>query len=278
MKIGVVSDIHLEFGGCVLKNPGVDVLVMVGDILIAQDLADYQPDSAPLPDGQNRRQLRAAQYRDFLTQVSRDFPQVIYLAGNHEFYHGEWNNSLVTLRNECSHFNNIRFLERDLFNLGGVNFVGGTLWTNYRNLDPLVTYHARDWMNDYRQIKVVEGDRGTRLNTHHVFQRHVETLGYFEQVLKDRSRVVVLTHHAPSGLSSHPRYGTEDLLNWCYYSSLEEWILDRPQIVLWCHGHTHDVHDYRIGSTRVVCNPRGYVGYERGDDNVDPYLVKVVEI
>ena len=278
MKIGVVSDIHLEFGPCVLHNPGVDVLVMVGDVMIAQDLADYQPDSAPLPDGQNRRQLRAAKYRDFLAQVSRDFPQVIYLAGNHEFYHGEWNKTLEVLRIEASRFNNVHFLERDLVNVNGVDFVGGTLLTNYRKGDPLVMYQAREWMNDYRQIKVVEGDRGTRLNTQHVLQRHVNTLGYFEEVLNGRSQVVVLSHHAPSQLSSHPRYGVDELLNWCYYSNLEDWILDRSQIKLWCHGHTHDSHDYMIGSTRVVCNPRGYVGYERGGPDVDPYLVRVVEI
>lgn len=27
---------------------------------------------------------------------------------------------------------------------------------------------------------------------------------------------------------------------------------------LWIHGHIHTSFDYRIGSTRVVCNPRGY--------------------
>ncbi|MCY1554175.1 hypothetical protein D9M68_907290 [compost metagenome] len=27
---------------------------------------------------------------------------------------------------------------------------------------------------------------------------------------------------------------------------------------LWFHGHTHDSFDYRVGTCRVVCNPRGY--------------------
>jgi hypothetical protein len=33
-----------------------------------------------------------------------------------------------------------------------------------------------------------------------------------------------------------------------------------------------------IGSTRIVCNPRGYVGYERGSDKEEPYFAKVVEV
>jgi hypothetical protein len=38
--------------------------------------------------------------------------------------------------------------------------------------------------------------------------------------------------------------------------------MDHPQIKLWTHGHTHHKFDYMIGETRIVCNPRGYEGYE----------------
>jgi hypothetical protein len=57
-------------------------------------------------------------------------------------------------------------------------------------------------------------------------------------------------------------YKDETIMNGCYHSSLEEFILDRPQIKLWTHGHTHYAFDYVIGDTRIVCNPRGYEGYE----------------
>jgi len=46
-------------------------------------------------------------------------------------------------------------------------------------------------------------------------------------------------------------------------SDLSEFIMDRPQIKLWTHGHMHDPSDYLVEETRVVCNPRGYVGYEQ---------------
>jgi hypothetical protein len=51
-------------------------------------------------------------------------------------------------------------------------------------------------------------------------------------------------------------------MNGGFSSDMSEFILDRPQICLWTHGHMHDPFDYVIGSTRVVCNPRGYIGYE----------------
>jgi len=51
-------------------------------------------------------------------------------------------------------------------------------------------------------------------------------------------------------------------MNGAYHSDLSEFILDHPQIKLWTHGHTHHPFDYMIGGTRIVCNPRGYDGYE----------------
>jgi len=51
-------------------------------------------------------------------------------------------------------------------------------------------------------------------------------------------------------------------MNGGYASDLSNFILDHPQIKLWTHGHMHQCFDYMIGSTRVVCNPRGYEGHE----------------
>jgi hypothetical protein len=87
--------------------------------------------------------------------------------------------------------------------------------------------------------------------------------------------VVVCGHHSPSRASTHPRYRTEFVVNGAYSSNLDEFILDRRQIRLWTHGHTHEDFDYMIGTTRIVCNPRGYDGYEARADN---FKLKVVEI
>jgi hypothetical protein len=84
------------------------------------------------------------------------------------------------------------------------------------------------------------------------------------------SKVVVVTHHSPSKASIKPKYAGDNLMNGAYSSDLSEFILDNPQIKLWTHGHTHDVFDYMIGGTRIVCNPRGYKGYEERAEEFDP--------
>lgn len=64
-------------------------------------------------------------------------------------------------------------------------------------------------------------------------------------------------------------------MNGGYTSDLIDFILDRPQIKLWTHGHTHEQFDYMLGTTRVVCNPRGYDGYE---DMADQFQLKYFEV
>jgi Icc-related predicted phosphoesterase len=88
-------------------------------------------------------------------------------------------------------------------------------------------------------------------------------------------RVIVVAHHSPSDQSVHPKYAGDNVMNGCYRSNLEEFIMDRPEITLFTHGHTHEDFDYHIGATRVVCNPRGYVGYEARVDSWKPKLIEL---
>jgi Icc-related predicted phosphoesterase len=262
MKIKLVSDLHLEFEDINIKNDkDYDVLILSGDILVINDLHDHPEekyshlDIAALKFGQARAQL----FRDFLKRCSFQFPHVVYVAGNHEFYHGEFHRGVEHLREECAKFLNIHFLERDCQFINGVMFVGGTLWTDMNKGDPLTQHAISDMMNDFRIIRN-DAHGYTKLRPAHVIDRHRKTLGYIQQIVdanKDR-KCVVVGHHAPSYQSIGEQYKHDTLMNGGYASDLSEFILDRPQIKLWTHGHMHQTFDYMIGETRVVCNPRGY--------------------
>jgi hypothetical protein len=109
------------------------------------------------------------------------------------------------------------------------------------------------------------------------FDDHKKMFQYIQLMVEGKfdEKFVVVGHHAPSKLSTHPRYKHDTLMNGAYSSSLDEYILAHPQIKLWTHGHTHEDFDYMLGSTRVVCNPRGYIKYE---DRADKFELKTVEI
>jgi predicted phosphodiesterase len=248
MKIKVVSDLHLEFQPVDIPNhEGTDVLVLSGDILVADGFS----------------KLKYSYFREFLTAVSSDYKHVVYVAGNHEFYHGAWNKTLDILAKECGMFKNVNFLENSSVVIDNVTFLGGTLWTDMNKQDPTTLLEAQRTMNDYRVIRK-DLDGYSRLHPIDTVQRHRQTLAYIQhEVDSNRTdRYVVIGHHSPSHLSCHPDYANDWHINGCYHSDLSNTILDRPKIKLWTHGHTHHVWDYMIGETRVICNPRGYVGYE----------------
>jgi len=264
MKIKVVSDLHLEFSDFFVKNEeACDVLILSGDIMIAEDMHNHPEPMTPYPPEiiktLGSRQAAAQRFRNFLKRCAFQFPHVIYIAGNHEFYHGRWKASLQHLRDECARFPNVHFLERDTVKIDDVTFVGGTLWTDMNKGDPMTLHAVRDMMNDFRIIKN-DAKGFTNLKPVDTAIRHRETLNYIRSVVAERhdEKFVVVGHHSPSFQSCHPTYKNEYLMNGAYHSDLSEFILDHPQIKLWTHGHTHHAFDYVIGETRIVCNPRGY--------------------
>jgi len=219
-----------------------------------------------------KRQMTALRFRDFLKRCSFQFPHVVYVAGNHEFYHGRWKASIQHLRDECAKFNNVYFLENDVKVIDEVTFIGATLWTDCNKGDPLTLHALTDMMNDFRIIRNDELGY-TKLRPAHIMHRHQQTLSYLKAILPDMKdrKIVFVGHHAPSKLSTHPKYVHDYLMNGGYSSDLSDFILDHPEIKLWTHGHTHHPFDYVIGETRVVCNPRGYAGYE--DTGWNPNIV-----
>jgi predicted phosphodiesterase len=282
MKIALASDLHLEFGDINLKNEeNAEVLILSGDIMIAQDLhdhphMDYDPYTSGALADLGRRQQTALRFRDFLKRCSFQFPHVIYVAGNHEFYHGKFVGSLQDLRNECGKYPNVYFMEDDMRTIGDITFIGSTLWTDMNKGDPLTLHAVADMMNDYRIIRH-DGHGYSKLRPAHTAARHRRSVEYIRTVIEGLfdEKFVVVGHMSPSKMSTHPRYQNDTLMNGAYSSDLSEFILDHPQIKLWTHGHTHHKFDYMIGSTRIVCNPRGYEGYE---DSADSFELQYLDV
>lgn len=253
MLIQVASDIHLEFAEFSMQNYGADVLVLSGDIMCAKYVDGKDPDSI------SKNYQRAVK---FFGEVSARFKHVVYVAGNHEFYGHKWFKAPKVLEEFCSAYPNVYFLENDCVQIDDVVFVGCTLWTDLNKGDPRTLHEIRDIMNDYRAI--TNDATYSKLKPINTAVRHKQSLEYISHAVSSDSEVkyVVVGHHAPSYASVHHMYLHEFISNGAYVSDLEDFIKARPQIKLWTHGHMHDPSSYKIGSTRVICNPRGYLGYE----------------
>jgi Icc-related predicted phosphoesterase len=279
MLLAVCSDLHLEFSDIELKNTeNADVLILSGDICVAHSLHDHPIDKPVPADAMKpgRNQSAAYKYREFFKRVNGEFPNTIYCSGNHEFYHGRFPDAYDWLREEMKNYPNIHFLDKEHVEIDGVTFVGGTLWTDMNKNDPTTMQVIEGMINDFRIIRNSQRNysRFTPLDS---VVHHKETLEYIKNVVDSdpAKKYVVVGHHAPTSLSIHEKYKKDVWMNGGYYSDLSEFILDRPQIALWTHGHMHDPHDYMMGETRIVCNPRGYKGH---DPQADLFQLKFLDI
>jgi len=296
MKIAVASDIHLEFAPLEFENPeGAEVLILAGDICVAKDLRDHDPHG--ILEG-----TRSHKFHNFFRSCSYNFNHVVYVAGNHEHYDGDFQKTYNHLKDKLGYLENIHVLDKETFSHQGITFVGSSLWTDMNKCDPLTLFHVKSMMSDYKYIKnsakkvyrtvplykkdedgvYLLDDRGNYiqcgtkkkesdalLSPEDTVVEHRKCLEYIRQVCinvreqgSNGNRVVVVGHHTPSFQSMDDCYKHDTIMNGAYHSRLEEFITDHSEIVMWVHGHVHDEHDYEIGDCRVVCNPRGYVGYE----------------
>jgi predicted phosphodiesterase len=290
MKIAICSDVHLEFESLTLENPGVDVLILSGDICVARDIMEYEPETG-LDFGKSSR------YHKFFQECSENFPHVIYVVGNHEHYHGDFKYTVSDLKKRLGYLKNLHILDKETFEIDDTLFVGGTLWTDMNKEDPLTMHAISRMMNDFRCVDNSNRDvtyktyddpekpekptfrtRPAKFCPEDAVAEHKKMLEYIRIVYEGMppwKQMVVVGHHTPSHVSCHPKYKDDSLMNGGYHSDLTEFILDRPGIKLWTHGHTHELFDYMLRSTRVVCNPRGYAGHE---DIADTFTLKVVEL
>ncbi len=195
------------------------------------------------------------------------------MVGNHEYY-GSAYPKLITKLKDRAAGSNLHVLENDAFSINGVNFFGCTLWTDFELFgDPRIAgYECQTKMTDFKKIRL--SPRYSKLRSIDVAVIHRQSLAWLEQQLKvNRKSVnVIVTHHAPSK-ASIPAGKEDDIISAAYASDLESTILEHSP-ALWIHGHMHTSLDYKVGDTRIVCNPRGYPD-ERNQDFDDKFVAEL---
>ena len=257
MRVRVCSDLHLEtceYGHGVPDLGEGEVLILGGDILCARHFKKNGP-------------LHKV-YDDFLKKCVDNFDWVLYLAGNHEAYGYNYEGTWDVLKENLPE--GIHLMEDSVVKIADWVFLGATLWTDFRNENALEMMEASQCMNDYKTIRI--GSNYRKMNPDDTLGFHKKSKQFLLDTLPmfKNQKVWVLTHHAPSYQSVHPKYRNSGIANGAYVSNLDDLIFDNPQIKYWSHGHTHESFDYMIGGCRVICNPHGYYnGYNTQGMNLN---------
>ena len=260
MRIHILSDTHLEFAEYEDHTVECDVIVLAGDIHLGIQGIEWA------------RQRWADK-------------EIVYVPGNHEYYRSQFdqmNEQLV----EAGKLYGVHVLNRGEVTIGGVRFLGATLWTDFELFGegekPWAMRECSSYLADFRAIRYGEGGFTPEDSIH----LHRQDVAWLESKLRGgepfdgtsaagvRGKTVVVTHHLPSMQSVAARYAKE-LTSAGFASDLSR-LLGLSE--LWIHGHTHDSFDYVEAETRVICNPRGYVTYGNGQENFCFNPALVVEV
>jgi len=248
VNIQAISDLHLEMRrGYQLPVTNSDVIVLGGDISTG---------------------LRGIEFA--IHQSGLHDKDVIYICGNHEFYHNDYYALLKEIRSLADQHPKVHFLERDELIIGDTRFLGTILWTDFlgdgsqpqEDNMGVVSFG----LNDFRLISN-EKDYFTVEDS---LQEHLKSRKWLEGKLDEPfdGNTVVDTHHAPSLLCQHPQFP---------FSALSTGFLSdmAPLVVkanLWLFGHSHSNLDIQIGDCRLLANQAGYPH----EEHVKPFISDLV--
>lgn len=250
-KIRILSDLHLEGFKYFYEPKGEDILILAGDI-----------------DTKNRHEM-------FISWIDPSI-EIIMVAGNHEYYNGEFHDVNNYLKGLEKTFKNFHFLNNESIEINGISFFGGTMWSDYNLYGPSESWFGRQdakrYIRDYEVTSIKEDGLIRQWTIEDHLKEYEKFNREFDRWVKDaegKPRVCV-SHFLPSEKSVCQKF-KGSMLN-TYFASNNE---DRVQLVdYWFHGHTHSSCDYLIDESRVFCNPRGY-----GNENIngfnDNLIVKV---
>lgn len=243
MKIHLMADLHIEGGYPKWPDVDADLCVLAGDIGVA---------------------AKPRLYKTFLEGIKKNFRHVILVLGNHEFYHGKYEDTLVTMKQMCDelgiHLMDVE-LDTDNLQLDGVTFWGSTLWTDLKENDWFVRQKAKNSINDFHVIDNFGVQRALDL--------HLKTV---ERINWDAD--VVITHHMPI-LRKHTRFEIDDITYVFNCTTMEQKIRD-SKIKYWLYGHTHDNRGPEdLDGTIVVTNQAGYSGERMGTQYNSKFLIEV---
>lgn len=239
-KLQIISDVHIEFR----KSPPnfqciAPILILAGDIGTIGELEKLL---------------------EFLNDVCSRWKHVIYVPGNHEYYHSKLDFETIweKLKSFENQFDNLYVLDNERIEIDGIGYVGSTLWSQ-----PVYPYQQ---FNDFNKIRKKVDDRKMKITIYDHQKWNVNAHQYLTNAIQPND--VVITHFMPetteylrTEFNFISKYETsESDLKYYGNSKFLGQILKKTNPRLWISGHTHESFDVTIPNTqcRWLCHPMGY--------------------
>lgn len=236
MRLALYSDVHVETFEKSFWNPpklDVDVVILAGDI----------------GTGNQGIEWGAATFKD---------RQVLYVAGNHEYY-GLDMDATGQMRRRAGQLG-VSFLEKTAIVVGGVRFLGCTLWCNFelrgRDFVAASQEASKKVLQDFSHIKA---NCVRALEPQDLVYFYRDAVHWLEAALAKPfdGKTVVITHFGAHPDCVSPRHADSPVSP--YFVNDLRYLQEKYPIALWCSGHTHTSHDFLAAQgCRMISNQRGY--------------------
>lgn len=247
MRIQVLSDLHLEFRDPRSDDEFFDSLVPPEErrpdiLLLAGDAANWAD---------------SARTAEVLAQLSKRWKDVIWVAGNHEYYgldnprHALGGNPASW----CKVPSNVEMVDWPrAITVGNQRFLCGTMWYSYEGVE------ATGYVDPLNGCFLKNG-RMVQFSDFHQIGRFAgwvyDMNRVFQDLLRDLKKGdVVVSHHLPLDECVVPMYRSE--LDNCFYVCDQSAVIEKGLAPLWVHGHTHSDVDLTVNGCRILANPCGY--------------------
>lgn len=228
MKIKILSDLHLEGYWFTYEDHGEDVVILAGDICT-----------------RNRLHM-------FLDTIPKHI-KVLFVAGNHEYYHGEFKACNQYFKDLESKYNFV-FLKNNQIIIDDIAFFGGTMFTDFKlyNNPVMHSIDAMMGISDFSCIQI--DDRKWSTND------HIDQFFVYKQKLSDFlyetkiEKKIVISHFMPH-LNCISEKFKGDKLNAYFAREMNEYMSYNGY---WIAGHGHSCKRFKHNNVEVIMNPRGY--------------------
>lgn len=260
MKVRIISDIHEDINERYPLNYNDDIFT-----IIAGDIS-----GDPI---------------NGVVWVKNNIKNGLLVHGNHDFVYNSL--SLTFQEQQSAYINsfpldgNVSYLNNQYKIINDIVFIGCCLYTDYKyngTVNDNMKF-ALNGLNDFKWGQIEENGKFVKLEPRHYLTMFNESFKFIKKTLnkfKDK-KCVLITHHGISPLQLDPKYFTSKL-NASFISNLEDFILKHDNLALVISGHVHNSSDFKIGNTRVICNPYGYRSSVHGECNLNFNPNLIVEV
>ncbi len=235
-----VSDLHLEFSGASLTKKLLQTFPSATILVVAGDICPVYKDKGKL-------------LKTFLEAAKKKYEEVVFIAGNHEFYHSDCKyDQVIEILKECAEATQTHFLHRSKTLVKDIVFIGATLWSRIQD-------RAVYQISDFRC--------GVFHKPEDYIKHFVFDYDYLRNALEEDAKenkehpVVVVTHHLPSIHLIHKRF-QNSLVNSAFFTERLN-TFNLSNVCYWVCGHTHEFATFQKDQTLLIVNPVGYPGEQK---------------